>query len=52
MKIIKTRLRNKMEADFLRDSMTVNIEREIDASIDSETIIDDFKLLKNRRALF
>ncbi|CAK8565414.1 unnamed protein product [Lathyrus sativus] len=38
MKIIKTRLRNKMEADFLRDSMTVNI--------------DGFKLLKNRRPLF
>ncbi|XP_058734040.1 uncharacterized protein LOC131605734 [Vicia villosa] len=51
MKIIKTRLRNKMEADFLGDSMTVNIEREIAASIDSETIIYDFKLLKNRRAL-
>ncbi|XP_058783208.1 uncharacterized protein LOC131657874 [Vicia villosa] len=51
MKIIKTRLRNKMEADFLGDSMTVNIEREIAASIDSETNIDDFKLLKTRRAL-
>lgn len=52
MKIIKTRLRSKMEADFLRYSMTFNIEREIAASIDSEIIIDDFKLLKDRIALF
>ncbi|XP_058734484.1 uncharacterized protein LOC131606207 [Vicia villosa] len=51
MKIIKTRLRSKMEAGFLGDSMTVNIEREIAANIDSETIIDDFKPLKNRSAL-
>ncbi|XP_058757218.1 uncharacterized protein LOC131630469 [Vicia villosa] len=51
MKIIKTRLRSKMEADFLGDSMMIHIEREIAANIDSETIIDDFKLLKDRRAL-
>ncbi|XP_027188707.1 uncharacterized protein [Cicer arietinum] len=51
MKIIKSRLRNKMKADFLADSMTIYIEREIVASITSETIIDDFKLIKERRAL-
>ncbi|XP_058755986.1 uncharacterized protein LOC131629208 [Vicia villosa] len=51
MKIIKTRLRSKMEANFLGDSMMIHIEREIAANIDSETIIDDFKLLKDRRAL-
>ncbi|XP_058733899.1 uncharacterized protein LOC131605573 [Vicia villosa] len=51
MKVIKTRLRSKMEADFLGDSVTIHIERELAANIDSETIIDDFKLLKDRRAL-
>lgn len=47
MKIIKARLRSKMEADFLEDSMTINIEREIDVRIDFETVIDDFKLVKD-----
>lgn len=51
IKIIKTRLRCKMEVDFLRDNMTVIIEREITANIDSETIIDDFDLLKDQRSL-
>ncbi|XP_073219458.1 uncharacterized protein [Cicer arietinum] len=51
MKIIKSRLRNKMEDDFLADTMTIYIEREIAASITSESIIDDFKLIKERRAL-
>ncbi|XP_004488955.2 uncharacterized protein [Cicer arietinum] len=51
MKIIKSRLRNKMEDDFLADTMTIYIEREIVASITSESIIDDFKLIKERRAL-
>lgn len=35
------------EANFLGDNTTMNIEREIDASVDSETIIDNFKLLKD-----
>lgn len=48
MKIIKTRLRNKMKVGFLGDSMVISIEREIVANIDSETIINNFKLLKNR----
>lgn len=41
MKVIKTKLRSKMEADFLGDNMTFNVEREIAANIDSETTIDD-----------
>ncbi|XP_058777057.1 uncharacterized protein LOC131651407 [Vicia villosa] len=52
MKIIKTKLRNKMDDEFLGDSMTVYIEREISSSINSESIIDDFKSLGTRRALF
>jgi hypothetical protein len=51
MKIIKTKLRNKMDDGFLGDSMTVYIEREISASISSESIIDDFKSLGTRKTL-
>ncbi|XP_029128873.1 uncharacterized protein LOC114916403 [Cajanus cajan] len=40
MKIIKTRLKNKMEADFLADSMIVYIERDIATSISSDSIIE------------
>jgi hypothetical protein len=52
MKIIKTKLRNKMDDGFLGDSMTVYIERDISASISSESIIDDFKSLGTHKALF
>jgi len=52
MKIIKTRLRNKMGSEFLNDTMTVYIEREICASISSELVIDDFKLVGSRNDLF
>ena len=52
MKIIKTRLRNKMGSEFLNDSMTIYIEREISASISSELVIDDFKLVRSRKELF
>jgi len=52
MKIIKTRLRNKMGSGFLNDSMTVCIEREISSSISSELVIDDFKLVGTRNKLF
>ncbi|XP_058742087.1 uncharacterized protein LOC131614532 [Vicia villosa] len=51
MKIIKTKLRNKMDARFLRDSMKVYIKREISANISSESIIEDFKSLGTRKAL-
>ncbi|KAK2424097.1 zinc finger MYM-type protein [Trifolium repens] len=52
MKIIKTRLQNRMEGRFLADSMTVYIERDIGASISSDLIIDDFKTLGSRRLVF
>ncbi|XP_024632958.1 zinc finger MYM-type protein 1-like [Medicago truncatula] len=52
MKIIKTRLRNKMGSGFLNDTMTVYIERETSASISSESVIDDFKLVGSRNDLF
>ena len=42
MNIIKNRLRNKIEDDFLMDSMILYIEKEIVAKFGTESIIDDF----------
>ncbi|RYR74284.1 hypothetical protein Ahy_A02g008944 [Arachis hypogaea] len=50
IKIIKTRLRNKMEDEFLADCMIVYIEKEIASKFTSEMIIDDFSSMKHRRA--
>ncbi|XP_071728969.1 uncharacterized protein [Rutidosis leptorrhynchoides] len=50
MKICKNRLRNKMSDDFLADNLVVYIEREIAEKFDSDSVIDDFKMLKGRRA--
>ncbi|XP_073153509.1 uncharacterized protein [Henckelia pumila] len=50
MKLLKTSLRNKMEKDFLADSMIIYIEREFTAKIDTDSIIDEFYSMKNRRA--
>ena len=52
MKIIQTRLRNRMEDDFLADNMTVYIEKEIARSFDSDGILDEFISLKERRVQF
>lgn len=53
MKLLKTSLRNKMEEEFLADSMIVSIEREFTASIDTNSIIDEFYAMKlNRRHIF
>ncbi|XP_021849310.1 uncharacterized protein [Spinacia oleracea] len=51
MKIMKTRLRNKMEDEFLADSLVIYIERKLAKTYSIKSIIDDFKLLKERRAL-
>ena len=47
MKIMKTRLRNKMEDDYLTDSLLIYIERKISRSFTTKSIIEDFKLLKD-----
>jgi len=52
MKIIKTRLRNKMEDEFLVDNMIIYIEKEIAENFSSDSIIDEFRDLKERRAIF
>jgi len=49
MKIIKNKLRNKMEAEFLASTMIIYIERDIATSFSSDSIIKDFKSLKERK---
>ena len=52
MNVIKIDLRNKMEDEFLSDAMMLFIERDIIATISTDSIIDDFKDLKRRRVPF
>ena len=52
MRIVKTRLRNKMEDDFLTNSLIIYIEREIAEKLSIDSIIDDFRDLKERRVPF
>eukprot|EP00258_Populus_trichocarpa_P041583 XP_024457602.1 zinc finger MYM-type protein 1 [Populus trichocarpa] len=49
MKHVKTVLRNKMEEEFLADSMMIYIERKLVEDIDSDSIIDEFYSTKHRR---
>ena len=46
MKIIKTRLRNKMEDDFLANNLLVNIEGDI---LETYKHDDSFQILKPSR---
>ncbi|KAD5317982.1 hypothetical protein E3N88_17928 [Mikania micrantha] len=50
MKIFKNRLRNKMSDDYLANNLVIYIEKKIAENFDSESIIDEFKNLKERRA--
>ncbi|XP_074573478.1 uncharacterized protein LOC141829900 [Curcuma longa] len=50
LKIIKTRLRSKMEDGFLSNSLLIYIEGGIAEKYDYDDIIQDFKNLKTRRA--
>ncbi|KAL1814358.1 hypothetical protein ACET3Z_016932 [Daucus carota] len=52
MKIIKTRLRNKMEDGYLSSCMMLHIEKEYVDDIDSEAVIDHFESTGDRRAQF
>ena len=51
MKLVKTRFHNRMEDEFLADSLVVHIERDIAENFDFDSIIDDFKSLKERLTL-
>jgi hypothetical protein len=49
MKHVKTVFRNKIEEEFLADSMMIYIERELVEYIDSDSIIDKLYSIKYRR---
>ena len=49
IKHVKIVLRNKIEEEFLADSMVIYIERELFENIDSDLIIDEFYSTKHRR---
>ena len=48
MKVVKTNLRNKMENDFLTDSLMLYIEKNIASTFSLDSIVDDFEDLKER----
>ena len=48
-KLLKTRLRNRMEDEFLADNMIVYIEKEIAWNFTIEMIMDEFYSMKNHR---
>ncbi|XP_073120278.1 uncharacterized protein [Henckelia pumila] len=52
MKLLKTSLQNKMEEDFLADSMIIYIEREFTVKIDTDSIIDEFYSMKTAGHIF
>ena len=49
MKLLKTRLRNRMEDEFLADNMIVFIEKKIAGNFTIEMIMDEFYSMKNCR---
>ncbi|XP_024994026.1 uncharacterized protein LOC112527554 [Cynara cardunculus var. scolymus] len=49
MNIVKTRIQNKMNDEFLNDSLLLFIEREVAEKISLEEIDEDFKVTKDRR---
>ena len=46
MKVVKTSLRNKMENDFLTNSLMLYIEKDIALTFSLDSVIDDFEDLK------
>ncbi|KAK9713266.1 hypothetical protein RND81_06G016100 [Saponaria officinalis] len=51
MKLIKTALRNRMEDDYLTDSLIVYVEKGIAKEFVIDSIIDEFASKKDRRSL-
>ena len=49
MKLLKTRLRNRMEDGFLANNMIVYIKKEIAGNFTIEMIMDEFYSMKNHR---
>ena len=49
MKLVKTRLRNIMGDEFLRDCLIIYIEKEIAMEFTTDTLIDNFYDMKTCR---
>ena len=49
MKLLKTRLRNRMEEERFANNMIVYIEKEIAGNFTIEMIMDEFYSMKNHR---
>ncbi|KAH9742796.1 TTF-type domain-containing protein [Citrus sinensis] len=49
---LPTRLRNKMDDDFLTDTLITYIERDIANKISMESVINDFRDMKERKVRF
>ncbi|KAG7950360.1 hypothetical protein I3843_13G108000 [Carya illinoinensis] len=52
IKIVKTRLRNKIEDEFLTNNLVIYFEREIVKNFDLDSILDDFVCLKECKLQF
>ena len=52
MKLVKTRLKNKMEDDFLASYMITYIEKDIARTFTIDSNINEFDTMKERRAQF
>ena len=52
MKVVQTNIRNKMENDFLTDSLMLYIEKDIALTFSLDSVIDNFEDLKERRVSF
>ena len=52
MKVVKTNLRNKIENDFLTNSLMLYIENDIVSIFNLDSIIDDFEDLKEYQVPF
>ena len=52
IKVVKTNLQNKMENDFLKDSLMLYIEKDTTSTFSFDSIIDDFEDLKEHRVPF
>ena len=52
IKVVKTNLQNKMENDFLTDSLMLYIENDIASTFSLDSIVNDFEDLKERRVPF
>ena len=49
MKLVKSKLRNNIEDDFLANYLITYIEKEIAQDFDTDSIIDEFYCMKERR---